>query len=105
MVEKVEDLEREGFKIPQENLFELFDEALGFVNNKLFNRYLMMIRNEEEYKKLEKLICYFDFDFNEITAQSQRHSRNQSQNQSHLESQVQIESKAQIESQAQSVDI
>lgn len=63
ITEKIEEFANLDFDVGSETLFEVFDEAYGYVNNKLYNRYLMMFRDEEEYKKLEKLICYFDFDF------------------------------------------
>ena len=64
ILERVEELAKNNFECSEEiPLDEVFDEAYTYVNNKLFNRYLMLFRNEEEYKKLEKIICYFDFDF------------------------------------------
>jgi hypothetical protein len=64
VVEKIEDFIRKDERMSKGELFSLFDEAIEYVNNKLYNRYLIMIRDEDERKKLEKLICYFDFDFN-----------------------------------------
>lgn len=65
VVEKIEDFRKSDLKISNRELFSLFDEAIEHVNNKLYNRYLIMTRDEDEIKKLEKLICYFDFDFNQ----------------------------------------
>ena len=63
--EKLEDMSNRNFYVENELLYEAFDEAYEYVNNKLYNRYLTMFRNEEEYKKLEKLICYIDFNLSE----------------------------------------
>jgi len=64
--EKIEDAAKENFEIQESNLDDLFDEAFSHINNKLYNKYLMMIRDQDEYRKLEKLICYFDFDFSDL---------------------------------------
>lgn len=40
---------------------EAFDEAFQLVNNKLYNIYLSMCRNINEYRNLELLISYIDF--------------------------------------------
>jgi hypothetical protein len=61
--EKVEEFSQLKFQVDTKVLFNIFEEAFLFVNNKLYNRYLTLFRNEDKYKKLEKLICYFDFEF------------------------------------------
>jgi hypothetical protein len=61
--EKVEDALKENFELPHDELYKLYDEAFTFINSKLYSNYLNMMKDTEEMKKLEKLICYFDFDF------------------------------------------
>lgn len=41
-------------------LKELFDDAFLFVNDQLYNIFLLMCQNEEEYLKLEQLISFLD---------------------------------------------
>ena len=65
ILERVEEWANKNFESYDLRLEDVFDEAHLYVNNKLYNRYLTLFRNEEEYKKLEKLICYFDFDFSD----------------------------------------
>jgi hypothetical protein len=61
--EKVEDAIKDNFEFSDIELYKLYDEAFTFINSKLYSKYLNMMRDTEEMKKLEKLICYFDFDF------------------------------------------
>lgn len=63
ITEKVEEAFNDNFNMEADQLDELFDDAYHYINNKLYNRYLAMFRNEDEYNKLEKLLCYIDFDF------------------------------------------
>lgn len=63
--EKVEEAIKENFEMSEMDLYKLFDEAFSYVNSKLYSKYLNMMRDAEEIKKLEKLICYFDFDLSE----------------------------------------
>lgn len=57
--EKVEDVYRKNFNI--ENLDEIFDEAYTFVSSRLFNLFLTFLRDETEYRKLERIIFFIDF--------------------------------------------
>jgi len=66
VVEKIQEYASKNFDFPRSVLFEIFDEAYQYVNTQLYNKYLMMFRDEEKFKKIEKLICYFDFDFSEV---------------------------------------
>jgi hypothetical protein len=59
--ETIDEAANINFNLRDNELVELFDEAFSYVNNKLFNRYLGMFRSEEELRKIEKLICYIDF--------------------------------------------
>jgi hypothetical protein len=57
----VEEAANIKFQLDNTVLYEIYDEALVYVNNRLFNRYLGMFRCEEEITEIEKLVCYIDF--------------------------------------------
>jgi hypothetical protein len=61
IVENIEEMINRNYKVDDFDMCEIFDDAFIYINNKLFNRYLSMFRNEEEVKKIEELICYIDF--------------------------------------------
>jgi hypothetical protein len=60
--EMIEDVVNQNFLIEDHTYYELYDEAFQIINAKLYNRYLSMFRKEQEYEKLNKLICYMEFD-------------------------------------------
>jgi hypothetical protein len=63
--ERIEEIVNNDFIIDDYGLYTLFDEAFQVINGKLYNRYLSMIRNTEEYEKLTKLFCYIEFDMSD----------------------------------------
>jgi hypothetical protein len=57
--EKCEDTYKRNFRV--ENYIEVYDEAYNYVNNKLYNTFLNFLRDQSEYKKLERIIFFIDF--------------------------------------------
>jgi hypothetical protein len=60
--EVIEEAANSMFNLDDLILYDLFDEAFAYISNKLFNRYLGMFRHQDELKRIEKLICYIEFD-------------------------------------------
>lgn len=60
--ERIEEVVNQNFTEDVMTLYEIFDEAFQIISGKLYNRYLSMFRNQQEYEKLKKLICYIEFD-------------------------------------------
>jgi hypothetical protein len=60
--ERIEEVVNQNFTVDVMILYELFDESFQIINGKLYNRYLSMFRNQQEYEKMKKLIRYIEFD-------------------------------------------
>lgn len=59
IIEKLEEAYKNGFLI--DNLLDIFDDAFEHINPKLYNLFLHFCRNEEQYKKLERIMFFIDF--------------------------------------------
>ena len=61
------------FNNQMELLSTVFDDALCYVYHKLYDKFIALCRDREEYSNLEKLVYYFDFyDFKEKEQRNMR---------------------------------
>ena len=62
MLDKIEKASQKGFCMARTDLDKIYDEAFGYIDNKLYNKYISMISKKNEQQYLTNLFLHTEFD-------------------------------------------